>query len=111
MDRKNILEIELNSFTQKVKQEYHPEKIILFGSFASGKINESSDLDVVVVAESKDNFWDRLMKISKLCSHKIGMDVLFYTPEEFDKLIKTRTFFKKEILEKGEIIYDKAGTA
>jgi len=111
MNRKDTLEDELNTFVEGVKKSYHPEKIILFGSLASGKVNARSDLDLIVVAQTKDDFWARLKKISKYCSHKVGMDVLVYTPEEFNNLISNRTFFKKEIQEKGKIIYDKAATS
>lgn len=111
MDRKDLLKKELRSFVETVKAHYHPDKIILFGSLASGRVSDMSDLDLIIVAESKDDFWSRLQNLSKYCSRKVGMDVLFYTPAEFNRLSATRTFFKKEIKEKGEVVYDKAGTS
>lgn len=107
MDRKNLLENELKSFVAGAKAAYKPEKMILFGSFASGRVTDESDLDLIVVANTKEDFWTRLKNISKYCSHKVGMDVLIYTPEEFNNLINSRSFFKKEILGKGKVIYDK----
>jgi len=111
MGRKQVLEKELNIFVEKVRKAYRPEKIILFGSLPAGKVTESSDLDVIVVAETQDNFWNRMKDISKFCSRKVGMDVLVYTPEEFDKLLSTRTFFKTEIQEKGKVVYEQSQTS
>lgn len=111
MNRRELLGEELKVFIEGVKQGYRPDKIILFGSLASGNVNSTSDLDIIVVANTKENFWSRLKNISKYCSHKVGMDVLVYTPEEFTRLLNTRTFFKKEVQEKGKIVYDKTSTA
>lgn len=108
MNRKEILENALNNFVSDVKKTYHPDKIILFGSYASGKVNDNSDLDLLVVAPSKDDFWTRMKDISGCCSRTVGMDVLFYTPAEYSKMLASRTFFRKEIQDKGKIIYDKA---
>lgn len=108
MNRKDLLNAELEIFVNKIKSGYNPQKIILFGSLANGQINDESDLDLVVIKKTTEDFWSRLKSISKYCSHNIGMDVLVYTPEEFDKLSKTRTFFIKEISNKGKVLYDKA---
>lgn len=106
MDRKALLEKELDTFVEKVKTACHPNKIILFGSFASVECSDNSDLDLVVVAPSNEDFWGRLKNISQYCSRRVGMDVLFYTPEEFNKLIASRNFFKKEIQGKGKLLYE-----
>lgn len=111
MNRETLLENELKAFVDCAKKNYQPEKIILFGSLASGKVTNISDLDLIVVAKTKEDFWTRLLNISKYCSHKVGMDVLVYTPEEFTDLINSRSFFRREIQQKGKVIYDKTQSA
>ena len=105
MDRRNLLKQELNSFIDGVKKNIPVSKVIVFGSYATGNVKEDSDLDIVLIAETKDNFWKRLKAISKHYSNKVGMDVLFYTPQEFNDLADKRVFFKKEIVEKGLVVY------
>ena len=102
-----LIEQELNDFIERLKENYHPLKIILFGSAASKNINQRSDIDVIVIKETDKNFWERLREINFYCSKKIGMDVLIYTPEEFKQLSENRLFFKNEILKKGKVIYAK----
>ena len=41
----------IKKFTQRVKQKFEPQRIILFGSFARGNINEYSDVDVAVISD------------------------------------------------------------
>ncbi len=108
MTRRDLLQNELVAFTEAVKSHYHPEKIIVFGSFAADKVTENSDLDVIVVAESDQDFWSRLSDLSRYCSHRVGMDVLFYTPREYHDLVEKRTFFRDEISSKGKVIYDRS---
>ena len=107
MDRKSLLEKELNSFLLRVKEKYDPERVILFGSAASGQVKEQSDLDLVVVAETRDDFWSRLKKMAPLCSRRVGMDVLLYTPQEYQRLLEKRSFFRREVDAKGKVLYAK----
>ena len=41
----------------------HPNKIILFGSYAYGIPNENSDLDILVIMNNYKNKWDEKEKI------------------------------------------------
>lgn len=106
-ERKEILEIELQNVLKNLVKFYNPDKIILFGSMVDGEIKSFSDIDLVVIKEIKEKFWERLINISKFLSRKVGMDILVYTPDEFDYLCQNRRFFKREILQKGKIIYER----
>lgn len=41
---------QLNIFLKRI-QKYHPQKVILCGSYAQKKANEYSDIDIVVVSD------------------------------------------------------------
>ncbi len=99
---------ELDQFIKRVLKNYAPEKIVLFGSLANGEIGPSSDIDIIILKETSDNFWERLKQVSKYCSRKVGMDVLVYTPSEFERLLKERRFFREEVKKKGRVLYEKA---
>lgn len=94
------LQSELRRCIDVLKEKYKPEKIILFGSLVSGKVGEWSDIDLIIVKDMKKPFLDRSKEILLSLQPKVGMDILVYTPEEFEKLSK-RKFFKKEVLSKG----------
>ena len=46
--RKIILDI-----AEKIRKNYDPEKIILFGSFAYGKATRDSDIDMLIVKRTR----------------------------------------------------------
>jgi hypothetical protein len=41
-----------------------------------------------------------------LLQPRVGIDILVYTPVEFENLCKERAFFREEILGKGKILYE-----
>ncbi len=83
-----------------------PEKVILFGTLAIGRVHEWSDIDLVVIERTRLPFFQRIKKIRKLLKPKVGMDIMVYTPDEFDQLCIDRPFFREEIVDKGKIVYE-----
>ncbi len=68
-----------------------PEKIILFGSYAYGKPNENSDIDLCIVEKDYKNRWAEKRKIRNLLKNiKLSKDILNPKVEEFN-------FYKNEI--------------
>jgi predicted nucleotidyltransferase len=58
----------------------------LFGSVAAGTANAWSDLDVVVVQPTDAPFIERPRSFFGLQDLGVPVDVLVYTPEEFQRL-------------------------
>ncbi|MFQ6071438.1 MAG: nucleotidyltransferase domain-containing protein [Methanosarcinales archaeon] len=80
-------------------------KIILFGSFARGDYHQGSDIDLVIVGDFKERFFDRIGKILDLNDTDFDLEPLVYTPEEFDKMIKEKRLFLQEVMNDGIIVY------
>jgi predicted nucleotidyltransferase len=58
----------LNAYTQKVSEEFSPEQIILYGSYAKGTAQANSDIDVaVIMREIPGDFLDLASRLYKLC--------------------------------------------
>lgn len=102
---------ELNRFVRVVVEHMRPERIILFGSFANGQIHEWSDLDLVVVAETDLPFYKRLKQVYMQVRPTVGMDVIVYTPAEWEQLKTSRLFVREEIAEKGRVVYERGCAA
>ncbi|MBI5356450.1 nucleotidyltransferase domain-containing protein [Candidatus Collierbacteria bacterium] len=98
----------LDKIVATIAKKYQPEKIILFGSAASGLIHEDSDADLAIIKKTKKNIYDRIGEVSDMVEHDIALDIIVYTPEEFEtmKNDKYGYFVRDEIIEKGKIIYE-----
>ena len=62
------------------------KKIILYGSYASGKPKEWSDIDLVVVSNDfeKMDLWERLVVLGRVTTKVMEpLEVLGYTEEEY----------------------------
>ncbi len=81
------------------------KRIILFGSLAKGDIGQASDIDLLVVRETKKRFIERLVELYELIDPKFALDLLVYTPSEFDEM-KKKSIFVKQILREGKLLYE-----
>jgi predicted nucleotidyltransferase len=106
-ERKQLLDEEMNRCLSMLTEQGSPEKIILFGTLANGAVHEWSDIDLVIVERTQLPFFQRIKKLRKLLKPRVGMDIMVYTPEEFDRLCAERPFFKEEIISKGEVVYER----
>jgi predicted nucleotidyltransferase len=96
----------IEKYVERVVENLRPEVVILFGSFARRDINEGSDVDIVVVADFKEPFLDRI-KILLDLNDDIGLPLepIGYTPGEFQKMQIDGNRFIQEILKEGIILY------
>lgn len=99
------LQHELKRIINILKSQYRPEKIILYGSAATGKVDPDSDLDIVIIKETTSRFYDRIGEVLRLTRPTEAIDVLVYTPEEYERLKTESWFVGEEIQKKGKVIY------
>lgn len=102
-----MLEI-IEKIVEKIKKQYQPEKIILFGSYAWGNPTRDSDLDMLIIKDTRESSAERWLKIRNIIYEenlKIPFDLLVYTPEELKNSIEKGNSFIKQILTKGRLLY------
>ncbi len=105
--RKELLK-EAKKLAKKIAEEYKPEKIILFGSAATGNIREDSDVDLFVIKDTTERRIDRDRKVRGIVYDicKAPLDVVVYTPYEVDWRSKGGDPFVLDVLETGEVLYE-----
>jgi len=102
MRRKEELEKELKRIVEKLKKDKSVKFVLLFGSLARRDLGSASDIDLIVVKNTDKRFLDRLDEFYE--NANVAIDVLVYTPEEFEKM-KNRSFVKKAS-EEGVVLYE-----
>jgi predicted nucleotidyltransferase len=105
--RRESLNRELERWLPLLIEHERPDKIIVFGSYSTGQVQEWSDLDMVIVKETRARFLDRSRQVLLLLKPKVGLDVLVYTPQEFEQLSRERAFVRREIVDKSKAIYER----
>ena len=92
---------------ERLKDEFQPEQIFLFGSHAWGAPTEDSDVDLmVIVRESSERAISRMQRAHH-CLGDLDMskDVFVQTRAEFDRYRHLRASIQHQILQLGRKLY------
>lgn len=68
------------------------EQVWLFGSYVTQRMHAESDVDVILIAKTIDKFTLRTRAFVDLLDLGPRLDLLVYTPEEFERLTNNPTF-------------------
>lgn len=106
--RKKAYQKEIKRVVNLLVAKYQPEKIILFGSAAEGKLGDNSDIDLFVIANSSKTYRQRIQEATLLCASYVPKNIFILTPKELNQAITENRFLvTEEILPKGKILYEK----
>jgi len=103
----------LSEIVEKLKSEYKPLMIILFGSYAYGNPTEDSDIDLLILKNTDERRVDRFVQVKRIIynpNYKIPISPLVYTPKEVEERLRIGDDFIKEIIQKGTILYERASS-
>ncbi len=96
----------IKDLCRQIVEGFNPQKIILFGSYAYGKPNADSDIDLLVVMPYEGNELEQMVKVRCRLKSSVPLDVLVKTPAQLKESSDMGDFFIKEIIEKGKILYE-----
>lgn len=87
-------------------RELRVAKAILFGSASRGTKSRKSDIDILLVVETEERFFDRYGRFEEIYAKLKGrsVDMLIYTPSELER-IAHRPFIRR-ILAERKTIYE-----
>ncbi len=105
-----ITEKTINEIKDKIILLENPSKIILFGSYSKGEATEKSDLDLLVIKESKQPPSDRALDLRwELAHYPFETDLIMKTPEEFNQWQDVAISFNAKVKREGRILYERGG--
>lgn len=103
-DKKTIIK----QIAKKIASKYKPDKIILFGSYAYGKPKRDSDIDLLIIKETKARHIDRAVKVREIIKDEnrfVAIEPLVYSPREIRQRLEMEDDFIKNIMERGIVLY------
>jgi predicted nucleotidyltransferase len=93
----------------EIAREFHPDKIVLFGSHAYGNPRPESDVDLLVVMPFQGSPFRQASVILGHVVRTVGvvpMDLLVRTREQVKERIQMGDSFMREIIERGRVMYE-----
>ncbi len=98
----------LNNIVIRLRQDYDPEQIILFGSYAYGNPTDESDIDLLIVKDTNESILARWVRVRKLISplrKGFAFSPIIITPLELETRLGKGDPFFEEILRRGKKLY------
>jgi len=108
--RKRIPDSVIRTLAHRIAEKFHPQRIVLFGSYAYGTPRPESDVDLLVVMETTLGESEQALEIRKYLQILFGLDLIVYTPQKLSQRINWGDSFLKEITERGMILYESSDT-
>ena len=95
----------IRDVVKQIAEQFKPEKIILFGSYAYGKPRPESDVDLLVIMSTPLRNHEQAAKIARAIDYHFGLDLLVRTPQPVAERMNLGDFFMQEIIEGGKVLY------
>ena len=97
----------IKKMVQIIVKNIRPVKIILFGSYARGKPEPDSDVDLLIVMSNVKNKREKTVEIYKLLAGSgVSKDIIVTTAHEIDKYKDVIGSIIKPALTEGKILYE-----
>ncbi len=108
-----MAEVETNVTLKRIKgiadqivEHSHPQKIILFGSYAYGTATVDSDVDLLVMIDTEEKPLHVAAQIAAAIDHPFPLDIIVFTPSDWNASLKRKGIFATEVMAKGIVLYE-----
>jgi|SRR3954468_8148480 len=100
----------IRRYARQIAEQFHPEKIILFGSRAWGTPHADSDVDLMVVMPARNEL-DQAVRIRWALPAPFPMDLLVYKPSNVQWRLEDGDMFLVEVMARGKVLYESRDAA
>jgi uncharacterized protein len=96
---------QIEALSQQIVDQFQPDRIILFGSYAYGVPTQDSDVDLMVVMPFEGHPAWQAVKIRQDIHAGFPLDLMVRTSQQIQERLSLEDYFIQDIVEKGRILY------
>lgn len=97
---------EIQNYAQRLGEQFLPEKVILFGSYAYGHPTPDSDVDLLVITTCAGDPLEKSVEMQLKLRPPFPLELHVHTPEKVQERLAMGDGFMREIINKGKIFYE-----
>ena len=98
---------QIRKYARTLGKQFHPQRVLLFGSYARGEATEDSDVDLFVIMDhDKPRNVDQAIAMRLQTDTPFPMDLLVKRPAEVAVRLAMNDTFIRSILQEGEVLYE-----
>ncbi|MFZ2089322.1 MAG: nucleotidyltransferase domain-containing protein [Desulfobaccales bacterium] len=101
-----VKEQEIRSLSDRIVKEFQPQRIILFGSYATGRPTPDSDVDLLVILPFEGRNFTKSLEILNQTNPQFPIDLLARTPEDTERRYREGDPLIRDALDRGKILYE-----
>jgi predicted nucleotidyltransferase len=109
-DQRLIAAEQIQAYCDAVARDFHPQKIVLFGSYAYGQPTQDSDVDLLVIVPFRGNDAAKAIQIRSRFDTPFSLDLLARKPEFIAQRLRERDMFIEWVMTRGRIMYEEQHT-
>lgn len=98
----------IQDFVDRIVDKFHPERVILFGSYAYGKPRPDSDVDLLVILPFEGTTYRKSFEILRGAEPGFPVDVLARRPDDTERRYAQGDPLIREALDRGKVLYQEA---
>lgn len=106
--RRRISQRAIDAVVRQIIDQFQPQQIVLFGSYAYGKPRPESDVDLLVVMDTLLKETEQAVRICQAIDYHFGLDLIVRTPDNLARRLALGDGFLREVLDKGKVLYGRA---
>jgi predicted nucleotidyltransferase len=99
---------QIEEFGERIGRQFGAERVILFGSYATGKVTKDSDIDLLVVANTSLSPPQRYSAVRRLLADvPCSFDIIVKTPAEYARwrsIVNNIVYFADKY---GKVLYER----
>jgi len=92
--------------SEQIATEFHPDRIVLFGSHARGTAGTDSDVDLLIILPFEGKAVAKAVEIRLKIRPGFPIDLIVRTPEKVRERLAMGDGFLREILQTGTVLYE-----
>ena len=96
---------DIQRFASEVAREFLPERVILFGSYATGQAKAESDVDLLVVMPGEVSGARVAAEIITRLNPKLPVELIVRSSRQIRERLALNDYFLREILASGKELY------
>lgn len=95
----------IRRFARQLGERFHPDRIILFGSYAYGQPHAGSDVDLLVVMPTASEV-NQSIRMTLAFEPPFPLDLIVRTPVKLKRRLAEGNHFLQQIVTRGKVVYE-----
>ena len=96
----------IQELSRRIAAEFRPQRIVLFGSYASGEPTPDSDVDLLIIMPFEGKSVPISVEMRLRLRPTFPVDLIVRTPETVQQRLEIGDAFMGDILRTGKVLYE-----